>query len=620
MPVSCCEKKAQAVQAESHKQSEKRSSPDVPGGAWLVAAGGIIATWTFDLLTPLGVAGGAPYVLVVLVGLWTRSRRFVAGLALICLLLTVLGIAFSKSGLAESVYMTNRAMTASAIIVCALLVSYQIELRKRFLQSTRRERDYLQVADVMLLGLDDDANITLLNRRGSEMLGYSEQEVLGKNWIDLFVPDELRRPIREMYRDSMAGRQQLPTTFQNEVIVRSGDKRTFAWNNQGMRDARGHLTGVLCSGEDITDRQQAEKDRDQARNELYAAEQLMAAVVENAVEGIITIDTRGIIQTANQAATNIFGYSRDELVGKNVSMLMPSPDREQHDGYLAKYVETGIAGIIGKGREVIALRKNGERFPIHLSVSDVRDHTTRVFTGVVRDLTETKRMQKKLQEQEALAAIGQMAAVVAHEVKNPLAGIAGVIQVLRGRQPKDTPEHQVMGDVLARIDALVETLQDLLLFARPRELRLQEVPLNELLAETSRLLVADPRAQDVKVEMPHTECRIKVDVDYMREALLNIYLNAAQAMNGKGEIRTEFHDEEGYCGIRIADSGPGMPEDVRRRVFEPFFTTKGRGTGLGLALVKRVVERHGGEVSIECPESGGTIVTLSIPHEIPPAS
>jgi two-component system, LuxR family, sensor kinase FixL len=605
------------VQNESHDESGNGAPADVSVGAWLIATAGIIATWTFDLMTPLGVAGGAPYVLVVLVGLWTRSRRFVAGLALVCLILTLLGVAYSNPVLTESVYITNRAMTAFAVVICALLVSYQIKLRKQFQDSVRRQRDYLQVADVMLLGLDDQANITLLNRRGAELLGYSEQEVLGRNWIDLFVPEELRDSIRQMYADSMAGRQQLPTTYRNEVIVSNGDKRTFVWNNQILRDTQGRPAGVLCSGEDITDKQQTENERDRARTELHAAERLMAAVVENAVEGIITINSGGIMQTVNQAATKIFGYTREEMVGMNVSMLMPSPDREQHDGYLEAYVRTGVAGIIGKGREVTALRKNGERFPIYLSISDLGGEP-RVFAGMVRDLTEEKRMQRQLQEQEALAVIGQMAAVVAHEVKNPLAGIAGVIQVLRGRQPGDTPEHQVMGDVLARIDSLVETLQDLLLFARPRELRLQEVQLNDLLDETTRLLVADPRAKGVELEMPPMECRLQLDVDYMREALLNIYLNAAQAMDGKGAIRTELYDEEGFCRICIADSGPGIPEDVRRRVFEPFFTTKGRGTGLGLALVKRVVERHGGEVKIECPEGGGTVVTLHIPHGAPP--
>ena len=586
----------------------------VPMWVWFASLGGVAATWTFDLLTPPTIAGGAPYVLVVLVGLWSRSRVFVLMLATLCLLLTLLATVFSMTGHEAVEYAANRFITGGAIVFCALLVMRQIRLRERVFESSRRERDYLEVVDVMLLGLDAAADITLLNRKGAEMLKCDAGNVLGKNWIDTFIPEAEREAIREMYTRSMRDDVSMPMAFENGVVVGSGEVRTFRWHNLVLRSDTGAVNGVLCAGEDVTEAHRVEDDLEQIRGRLDTTEQLMAAVVENAVEGIITIDTFGVIQTANTATTEIFGYARDELIGQNVSMLMPSPDREQHDGYLARYRETGVAAIIGVGREVVAMRKNGERFPIHLSISDVRSGNTRMFTGVVRNLTEQKRMQRKMQEQEALAVIGQMAAVVAHEVKNPLAGIAGVIQVLRGRQPPDTPEHEVMGEVLARIDSLAETLQDLLLFARPRELRLIEVPLNDLLGETARLLAADPRSKDVSVEMPRSDCRLRVDVDYMREALLNIYLNASQAMDGKGVIRTELDDSNEFCRISISDSGPGIPDDVRSRVFEPFFTTKGRGTGLGLALVKRVVERHGGEVSIACPLDGGTIVTVRLPR------
>jgi PAS domain S-box-containing protein len=599
--------------------------PDIPGWVWISVATGIAVTWLFDLLTPLGVAGGAPYVLVVLLGLWTRSQGFVWSLTGICFLLNLLGMFFSSPGLGEEIFLVNRIMTSSALILCAGLVTYQIRLRKEYQASIQRERDYLDIAGVMLLGLDDQARITLLNRRGHELLGAAGEKLLGRNWIDEFVPEEIRPAIREMYSESMKGNRELPVSYENEIVIRGGRRRTFKWHNLILRDDQGQLAGVLCSGEDVTTLQSVEENLEASqaalnhtRNELYATEQLMAAVVESAVEGIITIDTDGQILTANPAACGIFRYERDELIGRNVSMLMPPPDREQHDGYLARYVQTGVAGIIGRGREVTALSKGGERIPIHLSISDVRNHTTRVFTGVIRDLTEEKHLQRKLQEQEALAAIGQMAAVVAHEVKNPLAGIAGVIQILRGRYPKETGEHQIMGEVLTRIDALVETLQDLLLYARPRELKLREVPLNDLLAETARMLAVDPRSKDVKIEMPVSQCTLRVDVDYLREALLNIYLNAAQAMNGKGEIHTELSDQGNLCILRITDNGPGIPDEVRARVFEPFFTTKGRGTGLGLALVKRVIERHGGEVRIHCPPAGGTVVTLTLPHSHEP--
>jgi two-component system, LuxR family, sensor kinase FixL len=455
----------------------------VPSAIWIAAVVGASVVFVFDLITPLGIAGGAPYVVLLLLGLWTRSRTFVVVSAVAALALTGAGMLLSPPGVEHSTFIANRVVTGVAITVCAAMVLYQ---------------------------------------------------------------------------QSLGGR----------------------------------LRG--------------------ARREVRAGEEQHKAILEDAVEGIITINERGIIQSANKAARGMFGYAEAEIFGKNVSMLMPSSDREQHDGYLRRYIETRVAGIIGKGREVIGERKNGEQFPIYLSISDVRD-AAGVFTGVVRDLTGQKRMQAKLVEQEALATLGRMSAVVAHEVKNPLAGIAGVIQILRSRLPEGSEEQDIMNEVLARIDALVETLQDILLFSRPREFRLAPVTVTGLMRETARLVESDPRTRGIEVSVPESDVEVTADVGYLREAFLNVLLNAAQAMGGNGVIKTGIRADGGHCEIQVIDSGPGVPEKVRSRVFEPFFTTKGRGTGLGLALVKRVVERHGGEVSLDCPPEGSTVVTLRLP-------
>lgn len=482
--------------------------------------------------------------------------------------------------------------------------------------------NYLELADEIMVALDTRGRITMINRKGCDLLGCREEQVLGKDWFTEFLPEDMRDGMRTMFRESVEGNRALPEIFTNQVVTKQGMRCTIRWHNLALRDFAGRIDGALSSGTDITEQlrlehklQKSNTDLVSAKHELYMAENMMTAVVENAVDAIVTIDTNGIIQTVNQATLQMFGYDKDELVGKNVSILMPSPDREQHDGYIASYLSTGIARIIGKGRELTAVRKNGERFPAHLSVSDIRDHTKRLFTGILRDQTHEHQLQRQLKEQEALATIGSMAAVVAHEVKNPLAGISGVIQVLRGRLPEDSAERPILNEVLTRIDALVETLEDLLFYARPRELKLSEVRLADLLGETVRLLAADPRSKNVTVELPESKCRLKVDVDYLREALLNVYLNAAQAMDGKGKIRTEMHDESGFCMVKVIDEGPGIPEEIRTKVFEPFFTTKGKGTGLGLALVKRVIESHGGRIDIDCPSGGGTIVTLALPDK-----
>lgn len=607
------------------QQRQQATATRVPRPVWLATALGMAGTAAFDAVTPLGYASSLPYVLIVLLGLWTDSRRFVAGVAVAGSLMTVIGVYLSPPSESGSLYLANRAVTLFAIALCALLVMYQLKLRREVQASLKREVGTLLVAGVMLLGLDTKARITLLNPKGHELLRTGGADVRGKDWIAEFLPPEVRKDVREMFDGAMAGKVEMPAQFQNEVLTFDGRRRMFNWQNLLLRDSTGAVSGVLSSGEDVTDIQDAETELKsrrqqlvQARHDLVSAEQMMAAIVENAVEGIITINEQGIVQSANKAAQRIFGYEQPELIGRNVSMLMPSPDREQHDGYLRKYIDTGVAGIIGKGREVVAVRKDGTRVPIYLSVSDVRQGAG-VFTGIVRDLTEQKRLQAKLIEQEALATLGRMAAVVAHEVKNPMAGISGVIQIVQQRLGPGHEFQPVLNEVLERIDALVETLQDILLYARPRELRVERVKIAELLRETARLVNNDARASAVRIEIPDSDCDLDLDVAYMREALLNVLLNAAQAMGGKGTIRTETEVQQGKCCVRISDSGPGMPPEVLARAFEPFFTTKGRGTGLGLSLVRSVVERHGGDVQIQCPATGGTVVSLRLPRATPAA-
>src|SRR5690606_25562704 len=233
--------------------------PDVPGWVWVSVATGIAVTWLFDLLTPLGVAGGGPYVLVLLLGLWTRTRAFVWGLAALCIVLNLLGMVFSKPGLGEEIYLINRAMISGALLLCAGLVTFQIRLRAEYLASIQRERDYLDIAGVMLLGLDEQARITLLNRRGYELLGATDERLLGRNWIDEFVPEEIRPAIREMYSESMKGNRELPVHYENEILVRNGRRRKFKWHNLSLRDRQGKLIGVLCSGEDVTDIERVEQ-------------------------------------------------------------------------------------------------------------------------------------------------------------------------------------------------------------------------------------------------------------------------------------------------------------------------------------------------------------------------
>jgi PAS domain S-box-containing protein len=242
-------------------------------------------------------------------------------------------------------------------------------------------------------------------------------------------------------------------------------------------------------------------DRVQLEDRLRASEARWRAIVESAVDGIVVIDTHGRIDAFNPAAERLFGYAEEEVMGQNVNMLMPSPYHDEHDHYMARYLATGVPKIIGTGREVTGVRKDGTTFPLHLSVGQMKTGGERKFTGILHDLVARVRIEEQLREQTALARLGEMAAVIAHEVKNPLAGVRGAIQVIGGRLPQDGKDAAMVKEIVARIDALNDLMKDLLLFARPPQPRPAPVEVGTLVATTADLLSADPALKDVHVNV-----------------------------------------------------------------------------------------------------------------------
>jgi signal transduction histidine kinase len=208
-----------------------------------------------------------------------------------------------------------------------------------------------------------------------------------------------------------------------------------------------------------------------------------------------------------------------------------------------------------------------------------------------------------------------MAAVIAHEVKNPLAGVRGAIQVIGTRLPTDSKDILIIGEIVSRIDALSELMKDLLLFARPPQPKLALVDVAMLVATTADLLHGDPALRDVHVRVDGQSSRVLADAELLKIVFINVLINAAQAMHGRGTIRVSLGSIADLCQIEFTDEGPGISEDVLEKVFTPFFTTKARGSGLGLPTVRRLVEAQHGTISIACPPGGGTVVTVQLPGE-----
>jgi two-component system sensor kinase FixL len=359
--------------------------------------------------------------------------------------------------------------------------------------------------------------------------------------------------------------------------------------------------------------QQEVAERGQAEYTTRLREARIHSILETAFDAIVVIDPQGIMQLANPAVGRLFGYTTDELLGRNVSMLMPDPDRERHDSHIRRYLTTGEKRIIGIGREVVAQRKDGTTFPVSLAVSEMKFDGELTFTGIIHDLTEQKRIEARLREQSELARIGQMAAVMAHEVRNPLAGIRGALEVVGKRLPEESRDRAVMSDVIGRLDSLNQFVHDLLLFSRPKPPKIGETALMPLFQRLVELLKSDSQFADVVIDIEGADIILPIDPQLIERTFHNLLANAAQALKGAGAIHVRIETRDAVCRISVSDNGPGIPPDVRDRIFEPFFTTKHRGTGLGLAIARRTVEQHGGSIAVESTPGVGTTVIVNLP-------
>jgi PAS domain S-box-containing protein len=456
-----------------------------------------------------------------------------------------------------------------------------------------------------IIVIDARGLIKAFNPAAERLFGYRVQEVLGQN-VKLLMPS----PDREQHDRYVANyiETRIPRIIGTgrEVRGRRRDGSTFPLQlsvGEMELDGEPAFTGIL---HDLSRRVEIEEA-------LRKSEERVRSIVESAVDGIVVIDDRGTIQAFNPSAERLFGYRLGEVLGQNVNMLMPSPDRERHDGYLRHYLTTGEQKIIGIGREVTGRRKDGTTFPVHLSVGEMINEGKRSFTGILHDLSDRVQLEDKLAEQKSLAKLGEMAAVVAHEVKNPIAGIRGALQVITSRMPADQRDRNILLDIITRLDALDRIVRDMLMFARPRALRKEPISLDRLVRDTASMIERDANMHDLEIAI-HGSADVKADRELLQVVFQNILMNAAQAMEGRGRIDVSITQADAHCLVAIADKGPGMPAEVREKAFEAFFTTKHRGTGLGLPIARRVIEAHRGTIQIDVPETGGTTISVGLPR------
>ena len=475
----------------------------------------------------------------------------------------------------------------------------------------------MHLAPAMLCALD--GTILLWGRGLKPLYGWSPDEAVGKRAPDLLATEH-PMPRAEIQAELLATGE-----WQGELVRthRDGHRLTVTSQWTLHRDSSGNPVSILEFDLDMT-----EMKRSQAM--MQEREARLRSVFETSPDAIITIDERGIIQSFSSAAERLFGYAAGEVIGRNVNILMPSPDHERHDGYLARYMRTGEKRIIGIGRQVEALRKDGTVFPMQLAVGEVVLGNTRIFSGFITDLTARVKMEQELRQAQKMEAVGQLTGGVAHDFNNLLTVISGNLEMLE-RRLKTPDDLEILREAQEATQLGANLAKRLLAFGRRQPLRPKPTDVNALVLGMTDLLRRSLGATiAIETQLASKLPQIMTDPGQVENALLNLAVNARDAMpNGgmlviesaRGVITTDyavaFPDvvPGNYVTLSVTDTGSGMTPEVRQRAFEPFYTTKGpgAGSGLGLSMVYGFVKQSGGHVQLYSEPGHGTTVRLYLP-------
>ena len=384
--------------------------------------------------------------------------------------------------------------------------------------------------------------------------------------------------------------------------------------------------GMAWGGEQLQrNRVQAATNADDA----HAREAHVRSILDTVPDAMIVIDERGVIHSFSSAAERLFGFTPAEVIGTNIKRLMPTPYRENHDGYLERYLRTGEKRIIGIGRVVVGERKDGSTFPMELAVGEMRSSNQRFFTGFIRDLTERQQTEARLQELQSglvhisrLTAMGEMASALAHELNQPLSAIANYMKGSRRMLENSTDDRSALlrdamdkaAEQALRAGQIIRRLREFV--ARGEgERRVESV--KKLVEEASALALVGAKDQGVRVrfQFDPTIDLILADKVQIQQVLINLLRNAVEAMESSHRRELAIStaaDKDGMLAISVADTGSGISPDIASHLFQPFITNKRHGMGVGLSICRTIVEAHGGQIGANSNPAGGTTFRFTL--------
>lgn len=363
-------------------------------------------------------------------------------------------------------------------------------------------------------------------------------------------------------------------------------------------------------------------------------EQVLQTVFDTSPDAIIVIDVRGIVRSFNRTATKLFGYAAGEVIGQNVKLLMPPFYAERHDGYMQRYLQTGEKRIIGIGRIVTGMRKDGSTFPLDLAIGEAVSGENRLFAGFIRDLTDRQEVEQRIHELQEevlhasrLSSLGEISSMIAHEANQPLSAAGTYLEVARellaGQDPGLLSRGlKALDQAAAQIRRVGDTIRRIRDFARRKTTSLDQEDLNRIIEEAYGIAVVGSKSRSIRTgfDLSSAQPLVTADRIQIQQVIMNLVRNAFEAMAEsprKELLLRSSISADGVAQISVIDTGPGIPADAAQVLFTPFVTTKEGGTGLGLAISKSIVEAHGGRLWYEDHPEGGAVFSFTLPVAVP---
>ncbi|MCP4603381.1 MAG: PAS domain S-box protein [Proteobacteria bacterium] len=515
----------------------------------------------------------------------------------------------------------------SGQVIGTTVIARNITERKNAEIALRQERDkaqqYLDIAGVILVAINDKGEVALINKKGCEILDYSEKEIIGKNWFDNFIPKWLKDKLLPVSDKLLSGELKPVEYYENPILTRSGEERIIAWHNSILKDETGKVIGHLSSGEDITERKMAQ-------DALQRSERWLSTTLNSIGDAVITTDMDGTISFLNPVASALTGWELEEAENRPLTDVFNVISEETLDP-----IENPVSkvlrekNVVGFANHTMLISKDGTRRPIADSGAPITDDDGNIL-GVVlvfRDITKAREQEAALRHHQKLQSIGTLASGVAHEINNPLNGIMNYGELIRIRLDPASPLVEFANGVVEESQRISVIVRNLLTFSRQDKEAHSPVNIADIVNATLSLTVAAFRKDQINVtlDIPDYLPKVKCRSQQIVQVLTNLLNNARDALNQRYSdyddnkvvtIRIQPFKKEDNLWLRttVEDHGIGISRDISDLVFDPFYTTKPRdqGTGLGLSVSHGIVKEHGGGLWFESMESEYTRFHLDL--------